>query len=255
MQAIAERWEARLDEAQFLVHELPHRYVSSEETAAGPLAERRRGPAHGDPAAAVRARRGARAHAGRQRGDAGPHRPDRPVRAALVPRGRPSRRPGHHAGHGGRRGHPARRLRDRGGHPDRGRADAGRRDRRRRGAGRRVLRQLARPAPGQRAADDPGRAARRSGRRPAPGCCSRWPRATAGWPRRPGCWATWPARARSSAGRACSACPPSPTTSPSSRPGGPRATCCGGWTGGSGSSPAAAPAAIRTARSGWPPRR
>ena len=33
VQAIAERWEARLDEAQFLVHELPHRYVSSEETA------------------------------------------------------------------------------------------------------------------------------------------------------------------------------------------------------------------------------
>ncbi|HEX3493553.1 MAG TPA: NADH-ubiquinone oxidoreductase-F iron-sulfur binding region domain-containing protein [Streptosporangiaceae bacterium] len=33
IRAITERWEARLDEAQFLVHELPHRYVSSEETA------------------------------------------------------------------------------------------------------------------------------------------------------------------------------------------------------------------------------
>ena len=254
LQAIAERREARLDDAQFLVHELPHRYVSSEETAlvrwlnggeAKPTAtpprpfERgvERGPTLVDNVETLAHIALIGRYGPRWFREAG--RPDAPGTMLVTVAGAVSQ-PGVYEIEAGIRIGDVLTLADA--------ADVGAvlvggyfgtwHDPRQ-VSGLPLTKEGLRPVGGGARRRGAVRAARR---------------AAAGSPRRRGSWATWPARARSSAGRACSACPPSPMTSPSSRPGSPRAICCGGWTGGSRSSPAAAPAVTRTARSAWRPR-
>ena len=191
----------------------------------GPLAERRRGQADDDAAPAVRARRPARRPTlVRQRGDAGSPRPHRPLRAALVPGGRaPPTSPGT------RLVTVAGAVRQPGVYEvESGDARwatscplAGARRRRRR-AHRRLS-----SGPGidvadvARAAADARPACGPAGVPGAPACCSRCPPGSCGLAETarilgvPG-----PRRARSSAGRAGSGCPPSRMTSPSSPPGG-----------------------------------
>ena len=99
MRALAERPRGLDRLARRHGHRGPAAVPGRPGDGAGQPARRRPRAAHLRAAAGHRARPGRCAHPGPERGDPGPPGPDRPVRPALVPRARHRRRAGHHAGH------------------------------------------------------------------------------------------------------------------------------------------------------------
>ena len=85
--AVAERAATGVDVVAVEIIDAPPRFLAGEESALASRISGEPGHAPVQAAARFRAGRGGAADAGAQRGNPGSHRPDRPLRAGLVPRG------------------------------------------------------------------------------------------------------------------------------------------------------------------------